>query len=277
MKLWAALAALCSFLAAQDFRSTISGKVLDTSGAAVPNAKVQAVNAATNDTLTATTDGTGTYSIPLLRPGNYKVTATANGFKQFSRDQVLLEASRNVGLDITLEVGAMTETVEVTAQAAMLDTTSASRGGVVTTQHVAELPLNARNPFMLGTMMAGVTFNGAAIWQRPFDNGAIAEWSINGSRNSSAEFVLDGASNDGQMGGPGTRLWPALQRGEADLVAVKSGASAFFPGKCNLKEQLDACAIDTVLIAGAVTWSWWPVSPTHVPQTRSPGIRRSRG
>jgi hypothetical protein len=201
MKLWAALAALCSFLAAQDFRSTISGKVLDTSGAAVPNAKVQAVNTATNDTLTATTDGTGTYSIPLLRPGNYKVTATANGFKQFSRDQVLLEAARNVGLDITLEVGAMTETVEVTAQAAMLDTTSASRGGVVTTQHVAELPLNARNPFMLGTMMAGVTFNGAAIWQRPFDNGAIAEWSINGSRNSSAEFVLDGASNDGQMGG----------------------------------------------------------------------------
>jgi nicotinamidase-related amidase len=59
--------------------------------------------------------------------------------------------------------------------------------------------------------------------------------------------------NHGQQGGPGTRLWHALQREETDLVAVKSGASAFFPGKCNLKEQLDARSIDTVLIAGTVT------------------------
>jgi len=59
--------------------------------------------------------------------------------------------------------------------------------------------------------------------------------------------------NDGQAEGRGTRLWPALHRHDADLVAVKSGASAFFPGKCNLKEQLDARGIDTVLIAGAVT------------------------
>ena len=62
------------------------------------------------------------------------------------------------------------------------------------------MPLNARNPFMLGAMMSGVQFSGAAIWQRPFDNGAIAQWSINGSRDSSAEYFLDGASNNGQMG-----------------------------------------------------------------------------
>lgn len=59
--------------------------------------------------------------------------------------------------------------------------------------------------------------------------------------------------NDGQRGGPGTRLWPALQREEADIIAVKSGASAFFPGKCDLKERLDARHVDTILIAGAVT------------------------
>jgi len=63
------------------------------------------------------------------------------------------------------------------------------------------MPLNARDPFMLGAMMPGVTFRGAAIWQRPFDNGAIAQWSVNGSRDSSTEFMLDGASNNGQMGG----------------------------------------------------------------------------
>jgi nicotinamidase-related amidase len=59
--------------------------------------------------------------------------------------------------------------------------------------------------------------------------------------------------NDGQVGGSGTRLWHALHREESDLIAVKSGASAFFPAKCNLKEQLDARRVDTVLIAGAVT------------------------
>jgi ureidoacrylate peracid hydrolase len=59
--------------------------------------------------------------------------------------------------------------------------------------------------------------------------------------------------NDGQPGGPGTRLWAALQREEADVVAFKTGASAFFPGKCNLKAQLDTRSIDTILIAGAVT------------------------
>lgn len=59
--------------------------------------------------------------------------------------------------------------------------------------------------------------------------------------------------NDGQTGGGGTRLWHGLRQETADLIVVKSGASAFFPGKCNLKEQLDARNIDTVLIAGAVT------------------------
>jgi hypothetical protein len=191
---------LCSAAFAQEFRATISGHVFDSSGAAVPGAKIQVSNIATNETTNATSDASGVYVLPLLRPGDYKMTATAQGFKQFVRDHVTLEAAKQVGIDISLEVGAVTDTVEVTAEAALLETQSASRGGIVTTQQVAEMPLNARNPFMLGAMMAGVTFNGAAIWQRPFDNGAIAQWSMNGGRDSSSEFMLDGASNDGQMG-----------------------------------------------------------------------------
>jgi hypothetical protein len=185
----------------QEFRATISGHVVDSSGGAVPNAKIQAVNLDTNETATATTDASGSYTVPLLRPGNYKVTALATGFKQYVRDGVILEAAKLVGIEIVLEVGSVNESVEVTAEAIVLETQTASRSGVVTTQQVAEMPLNARNPFMLGTMMPGVTFRGAAIWQRPFDNGAIAQWSVNGSRDSSTEFMLDGASNNGQMGG----------------------------------------------------------------------------
>jgi hypothetical protein len=191
---------LCAALPAQEFRATISGHVIDASGGAVPNAKIEAVNVGTNEITTASTDGSGSYTLPYLRPGGYKVIVTANGFKQNIRDGVVLEAAKLVGIDVRLEVGALTETVQVTAEAALLDTQTATRSAIVTTQQVAEMPLNARNPFMLGAMMAGVTFNGAAIWQRPFDNGAIAQWSMNGGRDSSSEFMLDGASNDGQMG-----------------------------------------------------------------------------
>ena len=172
----------------QEFRSTISGHVTDASGAAVPNAKISAVNIDNNETTTATTDGAGAYAIPFLRPGNYKLTATAPGFKLYTQDRLTLEAAKVTGIDIHLEVGAVTESVEVTATAVALDTQSATRSAVVTTQQVAEMPLNARNPFMLGAMMAGVTFNGAAIWQRPFDNGAIAQWSMNGGRDSSSRI-----------------------------------------------------------------------------------------
>lgn len=191
---------LCATVAAQEFRATISGHVLDASGAAVPNAKIQAVNVDTKEITTATSDRAGAYSVPFLRPGNYRINATAEGFKQHVRENVTLEVGRVAGIDINLEVGNVADSVQVTAEAQLLETQSANRGGVVNTQQVSELPLNARNPFMLGAMMSGVTFNGAAIWQRPFDNGAIAEWSVNGSRNSSAEFLMDGASNNGQMG-----------------------------------------------------------------------------
>src|SRR6516225_5263421 len=185
---------------AQEFRSTISGHVFDSSTAAVPGAKITVVNTDTKEATTATSDTSGAYSIPLLRPGTYTLTAIASGFKTFVQINVVLEAAKALGVDVALEVGAVSEKVEVTAEALALETQSAARSAVVTEQQVAEMPLNARNPFMLGAVMSGVTFNGAAIWQRPFDNGAIAQWSINGSRDSSAEYFLDGASNNGQMG-----------------------------------------------------------------------------
>ena len=111
---------LCSVLAAQEFRATISGHVFDASGAAVPNVKIQAVNVDTNETTTATTDTSGAYSIPFLRPGDYKLTAAAAGFKQFLRENITLEVGKLAGIDIHLEVGNLLESVEVTAEAALL-------------------------------------------------------------------------------------------------------------------------------------------------------------
>src|SRR4029079_6949179 len=102
---------------AQAFRATISGHVFDSSGGAVPNVKIQVTNSDNNEVTTANSDNAGAFSIPLLRPGDYKLSASTPGFKQFIRDHVTLEAAKVTGVDITLEVGAVTDTVEVTAAA----------------------------------------------------------------------------------------------------------------------------------------------------------------
>jgi len=185
---------------AQEFRATITGRVLDASGGSVSGANVQAKNAETNEVATTTSDAQGNYTLPLLRPATYTLTAEAPGFKRFSREGVTLQVGQTAGVTITLEVGTAQETVTVTGEVPLLDTEKSDRGGVVDTQQVTELPLNARNPYLLGSMMSGVNFRGASIWQRPFDNGAIAEWSINGGWNSNNEFLLDGAPNNAQGG-----------------------------------------------------------------------------
>jgi len=196
------LAALLSLSAwAQEFRATISGRVTDASGAFVPNTKISSVNLSTNETTNVTSDNSGAYTLPFLRPGQYKITATANGFKTYNRENLTVEVGRILNIDIPLEVGSVGDSVNVTGEAGVLETQTASRSSIVTQMQVSELPLNARNPFMLGTMMSGVVFRGAAIWQRPFDNGAIAQWSVNGGRESNNEFLIDGAPNNAQAGG----------------------------------------------------------------------------
>jgi hypothetical protein len=228
-------ALLASLVPAQEFRATISGRILDATGAFVPNAKVVATNVANNETNEAVTNQSGAYTIPFLRPGNYTVTVSATGFKQSTRENLVLEVGRIVGVDITLEVGSITESVNVIAETALLETQSASRVAVVNTVQVSEMPLNSRNPFMLGSMMSGVNFRGAAIWQRPFDNGAIAEWSVNGGRQSNNEFLMDGAPNNAQAGGNNIAYVPivdavqefSVQQNSYDSQYGKTGGGVF--------------------------------------------------
>ena len=119
IRVLSALCFLASTMLAQEFRATITGRVLDPSGAAVPNVSIRAVNAANNETSTATSDSAGAYTIPFLRPGVYKLTATAQGFKVVNRENVTLQVSQIAGIDIALEVGAVTDTVNVTGEAAL--------------------------------------------------------------------------------------------------------------------------------------------------------------
>src|SRR5579864_424245 len=194
----------------QEFRATVTGHVLDSSGAAMPRVTVQLVNLATNETAVAVTNSQGIYSLPLLPPGSYRLTAEAPGFKKYVRDKVVLNVGDVVGIDIRMEVGEASESITVSAEAMSLQTESADHGLVVDQKRVTELPLNARNPFMLALLAPGVNFSGNQIYQRPFDNGAIADWTVNGGLDRKNEFLLDGAPNNAQAGGNNIALVPPV-------------------------------------------------------------------
>ncbi|HEX9000560.1 MAG TPA: carboxypeptidase regulatory-like domain-containing protein [Blastocatellia bacterium] len=215
--LWICLFSVIAF--AQEFRATVNGRVTDPNKAAISNASVTVRNLATNETVSVTTNSEGNYNVPFLKPGLYTIAVEAGGFKKFLRDRQELQVSQTATIDITLEVGAATETVTITAEAALLEETKADRGNVIENRRIVELPLNARNPFMLATLTPGITFNGPAIYQRPFDNGAIADWSINGGLNRSNEFLLDGAPNNSVQGGNNIAYVPPVDAvGEFKII-----------------------------------------------------------
>src|SRR6266540_1578209 len=206
----------------QEFRATITGRVLDPNNAAVASATVTARNPRTNEAVSVTTNADGVYNIPFLQPGSYNITVEAAGFKKYVRDNQELQVGQTASIDVTLEVGAASETVTITGDAPLLEETKADRGNVIENRRIVELPLNARNPFMLSTLTPGITYNGPAIYQRPFDNGAIADWSINGGLNRSNEFLLDGAPNNSIQGGNNIAYVPPVDAvGESKIIWVR--------------------------------------------------------
>jgi hypothetical protein len=197
-------------LQGQEFRATITGHVVDTSGSVIPNVNIQATNVATNEGRSAISGSLGAYTIPFLAPGAYTLSAEAAGFKKFIREKISLDVGQTLTVDVQLEVGALTEQITVTAQAPLLETANADRGQVIDQQRVAELPLNGRTPIMLAQFTAGVNYTGSVIYQRPFDNSAIDSWSINGSGQHQSDFVLDGAPNNGGGGSNYIALVPPV-------------------------------------------------------------------
>src|SRR5438552_11649022 len=194
---------------AQEFRATLTGRVVDPSDAHVSGATVTVTNAGTNARFKANTDPQGNYTVALLQPGIYTVRVEAIGFRPALREQLELSVNQTAALNFRLELGTISQTVTVSPDAAILESGTADRGGLIDEQSVKEYPLNGRNPFMLSMLVPGVDYNGSLAYQRPFDNGAIAEWGINGS-NRSTEFLLDGAPNTAQEGGNNVAYVPPV-------------------------------------------------------------------
>jgi hypothetical protein len=181
----------------QESRASLSGTVTDPQGAVVPNAKIDVKNLDTNVVTAVQSNDRGLYNVPPLNPGRYSVTVTATGFKTLVRSNVELRVADRVALDLRLDVGGSTETITVTAETPLLETASSSQGTVISKESVAELPLLGRNAFTLAGYTAGtVRATGARSGSdRPFDNGGMDSYNVNGSSGSVNEFLLDGAPN----------------------------------------------------------------------------------
>ncbi len=178
---------------AQEFRGTITGRVTDAQSASIPNAKIVVTLVNTGGKSQTVTGSDGLYTIPFLAPGVYKLEAEASGFKRYIRDGVEVNAGDRVGIDIGLSLGQLNETITVTAEASMLDTTSATAGQVINSAQVENLPMNGRTPLVLAQLAMGVVPNSDPKFNRPFDNAGPSGFSMGGAPSQQNELLVDGA------------------------------------------------------------------------------------
>ncbi|HVJ09030.1 MAG TPA: carboxypeptidase regulatory-like domain-containing protein [Acidisarcina sp.] len=172
----------------------------DSTGGVLPKAKIIVHNVEKNTDVTTTTTSTGDFAVPYLTPGVYDVSVEAPSFKKEIRSHITLEVGQTATLNFALTVGAVSESVVVNSDGAILDYGKADRGEVVENTRVTELPLNGRDPGMLSILNAGAIWTGSIQWQRPFDD-TQANLSINGGGSGNNEMMLDGVSNESAVGG----------------------------------------------------------------------------
>ncbi|OFW36409.1 MAG: hypothetical protein A3J28_07105 [Acidobacteria bacterium RIFCSPLOWO2_12_FULL_60_22] len=195
---------------AQVNTATISGTVRDQSGAVLPGANVVIQNQDTGISRTVTTNTAGRYSAAALGLGNYQVTAQVQGFQSQARSGVVLTVGREAVVDFTLTVGAVTQTVEVSGEAPLVELTNANLGGLVDDRTIRDLPLNGRSYDQLALLQPGIVQYGTAGGS--FNGGSgNNKFSAAGNRSYSNSFLLDGtdindSSNQTPGGSSGTNL-----------------------------------------------------------------------
>jgi Carboxypeptidase regulatory-like domain len=173
------------------------GTVTDPSGAVVTGAKVTATEAGTGFSRTVITSAEGFYAIPSLRPSNYNLSVLAAGFRNFTQTGIRLEADQSATVNVRLDLGATTETVSIVANGAQVDTTTSTIRQVMDGEKMMEVPMNGRNAAQLTLGIAGAIASpngGADQGQTKTFPGAVTP-SINGSRQNTASYMLDGGNN----------------------------------------------------------------------------------
>ena len=176
----------------------ITGTVTDSSGAIVAGASVTVTNTATRVERRVETNDVGNYSVPFLNPGSYDITAQVAGFKVATRFGLILQVGDVARVNFTMEVGAVTETVQVAGGAVLLQTESTALGTVIERQRIVELPLNGRNFLQLVRLSPNVSAeqgSGGQADSRQGGERANQSISIAGQRQQYNQFTLDGVEN----------------------------------------------------------------------------------
>jgi hypothetical protein len=183
----------------------ISGTVADNSSAVIPGVTLTLSNLGTGAKSKAETDAIGFYRFLDLPPGNYGLQAEKAGFNMFTRQPIVIEVNNTVRIDITMQVGAVTQVVEVTAETPLLQPETSSLGQVVESRSVVELPLNGRDPLALVALVPGVVPQGGfgtnPVTLNPFAQGNVQ---INGGAANASAAYWDGAPLNAEgYGNPG--------------------------------------------------------------------------
>lgn len=201
-----AIAAVSVF--GQAITGSIVGNVTDASGAAVAGAKITITETSTGISRTAISNAEGGYVMPYLQPGTYKVEVEKSGFKKSSASEVRLATGQSVRINAVLEVGQITETIEVSNAASLLQTESADISQSFEAKKIAELPLNGRNFQNLMTLVPGVVPSNSQVGI--FDNPQGTQFlQVNGQNNSANNFQIDGVDNNEPLLGLVVQIPPA--------------------------------------------------------------------
>src|SRR3984885_7472536 len=194
---------------------SFSGTVSDNSGAVLSGAKVRVIAQSTNLSRDVITDDSGHFLVPLLGPTTYTISVEAPGFKPAEAKDVRLQIDEPRELDFNLVPASVTTSVEVNATEVAVETTTPTLGQVITSEEVAELPLNGRNFVQLATLTPGTTASTSPV--SFFTNAASSEaatrgsfsLSVGGSREQETDWLLDGNDNN-QLDEGGIAIFPDI-------------------------------------------------------------------
>jgi hypothetical protein len=189
----------------------ILGSVTDQSGSYVAGAPVAVIDVARGVTQNLITDSDGAYVAINLLPGTFSVRVELKGFKTFERKNILVEVGKDVRVDVLLQTGSASETITITEEVPMVDTTSTTLGGTLSNQIINDLPLNGRNYQNLLTLRPGTTiYPGGGSWTQ----------STNGARPEQTSFIVDGVTNDEAFMGLSVTNAAAVLGDAATLIPI---------------------------------------------------------